>query len=106
GLELIARYGARERWLAVLVTLRPDGEPSTSVVNAGILAHPVPGREVGAFVARGATAKLANLRRRPRATLVFRAGWEWVAVTGPVELVGPDHHLTGLAADALPRLPP
>ena len=46
GLELITRYGAPERWLAVLVTLRPDGEPSTSVVNAGIVAHPVTGREV------------------------------------------------------------
>ncbi|HEX3256870.1 MAG TPA: TIGR03618 family F420-dependent PPOX class oxidoreductase [Pseudonocardia sp.] len=104
GLELVARYGAPERWLAVLVTLRPDGEPSTSVVNAGILAHPVTGREVVAFVARGRTAKLANLRRRPRATLVFRAGWEWVAVTGPVELAGPDDDLPGLAADAVPPL--
>ena len=32
-------------------------------------------------MARGSTAKLANLRRDPRATLVFRA-WEWVAVHG------------------------
>jgi PPOX class probable F420-dependent enzyme len=104
GLELIARYGGAERWLAVLVTLRRDGEPSTSVVNAGILSHPVTAGEVVAFVARGGTAKLANLRRRPRATLVFRAGWEWVAVTGPVELVGPDDHLPDLDADAVPRL--
>jgi hypothetical protein len=28
GLELVARYGAPERWLAVLVTPRPDGEPT------------------------------------------------------------------------------
>ena len=104
GLELVARYGARERWLAVLVTLRPNGEPSTSVVNAGVLPHPVTGEEVVAFVARGATAKLANLRRHPRATLVFRSGWEWVAVTGPVELAGPDDDLPGLGADALPDL--
>ena len=104
GLELVARYGAPERWLAVLVTLRPDGEPSTSVVNAGVLPHPVTGEEVVAFVARGATAKLANLRRVPRATLVFRSGWEWVAVTGPVELAGPDDDLPGLGADALPGL--
>jgi hypothetical protein len=41
GLELVACYGAPERWLAVLVTLRPDGEPSTSVVTAGALPHPV-----------------------------------------------------------------
>ena len=104
GLELIARYGAPERWLAVLVTLRPDGEPSTSVVNAGIVRHPVTDGEVVAFVARGGTAKLANLRRRPRATLVFRAGWEWVAVAGPVELVGPSDDLPGLGTGAMPRL--
>ena len=104
GLELVARYGAPERWLAVLVTRRPDGEPSTSVVNAGILRHPVTDGEVVAFVARGGTAKLANLRRHPRATLVCRAGWEWVAVTGPVELAGPDDDLPGLGASAVPGL--
>src|SRR5262249_15345488 len=43
-----------------------------------------------AFVSRGATAKLRNLRRNPEATLVFRAGWEWVSVSGPVTLAGPD----------------
>jgi PPOX class probable F420-dependent enzyme len=104
GLSLAAEYGARERWLAVLITLHSDGEPSTSVVNAGILAHPVTAKPVVAFVSRGGTAKLANLRRRPRATLVFRAGWEWIAVTGPAELAGPDDLLPGLAATAVPGL--
>ena len=37
-----------------------------------------------------------NLRARPRATLVFRAGWEWIAVRGPVELAGPDDPLPGI----------
>jgi len=97
GLDLVRRYGAPEQWLAVLVTQRPDGRPSTSVVNAGVLPHPVTGAPTVAFVARGATAKLANLRRNPSATLVFRAGWEWVAVRGPVELAGPDDELPGLA---------
>ena len=46
------------------------------------------GEPVVAFVARGGTAKLANLRARRRASLVFRAGWEWVAVHGSVELAG------------------
>ena len=104
GLASVARYGAAERWLAVLVSTRADGEPSTSVVNAGILAHPVSGEQVVGFVARGGTAKLTNLRARPRAVLVFRAGWEWVAVRGPVELAGPDDRLPGLAPDAVPGL--
>lgn len=103
NLETLRTYGAAEHWLAVLVTLRADGQPSTSVVNAGVLPHPVTGADTVAFVARGATAKLANLRRDPRATLVFRSGWEWVAVRGPVELVGPDDELPGVDLPVLLR---
>ena len=95
GLRLVREYGGAEHWLAVLVTSGRDA-PSVSVVNAGVLAHPVDGGPVVAFVARGATAKLANLRKDPRATLVFRSGWEWVAVRGPVELAGPDDPLPGV----------
>ena len=89
--------------MAVLVTLRPDGEPSTSVVTA-VPSHPVTGEQVVAFVARGATAEFANLRRLPRATLVFRSSSEPVAVIGPVERAGPDDDLPGLGADALSGL--
>src|SRR4051812_40024311 len=104
GLRLVRAYGAAERWLAVLVTVRSDGQPSVSVVNAGVLPHPVSGATTLAFVARGATAKLANLRRDPRATLVFRAGWEWVAVRGSAELAGPDDPLAGLDPGRLPQV--
>jgi PPOX class probable F420-dependent enzyme len=95
GLRLVRAYGAAEHWLAVLVTTGRDA-PSVSVVNAGVLPHPVTGAPTVAFVARGATAKLANLRKDPRATLVFRSGWEWAAVRGSVELAGPDDPLAGV----------
>jgi hypothetical protein len=104
GLALVERYGAAEHWLAVLVTVRGNGEPNVSVVNAGILTHPVTGERVVAFVARGGTTKLANLRHQPRATLVFRAGWDWIGVTGPVELAGPSDPLPGLDPLSLPDL--
>ncbi|MHA6619883.1 pyridoxamine 5'-phosphate oxidase family protein [Pseudonocardia sp. DLS-67] len=100
GLRLVREYGAAEHWLAVLVTSGRDA-PSVSLVNAGVLPHPGTGAPTVAFVARGATAKLANLRTDPHATLVFRSGWEWVAVRGPVELAGPDDPLAGVD---LPRL--
>jgi PPOX class probable F420-dependent enzyme len=100
GFALVRQLGAAERWLAVLITQRPSshgpGDPSVSLVNAGVLPHPITGEPVVAFVARGGTAKLANLRARPRASLVFRAGWEWVAVHGSVELAGPDDPLPGV----------
>jgi hypothetical protein len=35
---------------------------------------------------------------------VFRAGWEWVAIEGPVRLVGPDEQPEGFLADRLPPL--
>jgi PPOX class probable F420-dependent enzyme len=102
GLRLVRAYGAAERWLAVLVTTGRDA-PSVSVVNAGVLPHPSTGEPVVAFVARGSTAKLTNLRADPRATLVFRSGWEWVAVRGPVELAGPDDPLAGVDLRGLLR---
>lgn len=104
GLDLVAELGAADNWLAVLVTKRPNGDPSTSVVNAGVLPHPVTGEPVVAFVARGRTRKLANLRQAPEATLVFRAGWEWTAVSGPVEIAGPDDPLPGVSEEQLPAL--
>ncbi len=48
------------------------------------------------FVAGGGTRKLANLRARPAMTVVARAGWEWVAVEGDAELIGPDDPFAGV----------
>ena len=56
------------------------------MVNAGVLDHPVTGRPVVGLVARGGSRKLANLRARPQATIVVRAGWEWAAAEGPAGL--------------------
>jgi PPOX class probable F420-dependent enzyme len=95
-LNLVRRLAAADHGLAVLATTRPDGSVQASVVNAGVVQDPVDGREVLAFVARGGTRKLDNLRRSGRATLVLRSGWEWVAVEGPAALAGPDDRATGL----------
>ena len=96
GLRRVTELGSRDNWLAVLVTLRANGKPSVSVINAGVLPHPVTGEPVVALVSRGNTAKLANLRRAGEATLVFRAGWEWISVSGPTEIAGPDDDLPGV----------
>jgi hypothetical protein len=55
------------------------------------------------FVARGYAKKLPNLRARPRVTVVFRSGWEWVAVEGRIDIAGPDDTAL-VAADAVPAL--
>jgi PPOX class probable F420-dependent enzyme len=95
---------ARDHGLCVVSTLRAAGTIQSSVVNAGVLKHPVTGVLVVAFTTRGETAKLANLRARPRATVVVRAGWEWASAEGPTEIAGPDDPLPGFDPDGLPGL--
>ncbi len=104
SLDLVRRLGAKESWLAVVTTTRADGSVHASVVNAGILDDPVTGRPVVGLVAGGGSRKLAHLRRSRRATVVFRSGWEWVAVEGPVRIAGPDDPLDGVAPEDVPGL--
>lgn len=62
------------------------------------------GQPVVGFVSRGGVHKLVNLRARPRITVVFRSGWEWVAVEGDAELAGPDDRLDAFDSSDMPRL--
>jgi PPOX class probable F420-dependent enzyme len=87
--------------LVVVSTSRADGTIQSSVVNAGVLDHPVSGEPAVGLVAAGTSARLVNLRARPRATVVIRAGWQWAGVEGPVTLAGPDDPLAGIDADGL-----
>jgi PPOX class probable F420-dependent enzyme len=103
-LALVRRLAAADHGLAVVTTTRADGTVHASVVNAGVLDDPLAGAPAVGFVAAGAASKLRLLRASGRATLVFRAGWEWVAVEGPVRLIGPDDPAQGFAADRIPHL--
>jgi hypothetical protein len=53
-----------------------DGTIQSSVVNAGVLPHPISGADVIGFVTYGAT-KLSNLRQQPQVSITFRSGWQW-----------------------------
>jgi PPOX class probable F420-dependent enzyme len=87
--------------LSVVSTVRADGTIQSSVVNAGVLSHPVTGAPVVGFTTRAGAAKLANLRARPRASVVVRVSWNWAGVEGPVELAGPADPLPGVDAERL-----
>jgi PPOX class probable F420-dependent enzyme len=95
---------AKQEPQAVAITARSGGGMQASVVTAGVMGHPVGGEAVVAFVARGRTVKLANLRRDPHATVVFHRGGDWVTVEGVADLIGPDDAFTGFDAAGLPRL--
>jgi hypothetical protein len=90
-----------DRGLAVVSVLRPDATISSSVVNAGVMPHPVTGKQAVAFVSRGDAHRLGYLRAAPRVTVVLRAGWQWAAAEGPVQLCGPGDPLPGVDAEGL-----
>jgi PPOX class probable F420-dependent enzyme len=85
-----ARLVPLDHGLCVLSTLRRDGSIQASVVNAGVMSHPLTGVQVVALVAVGGARKLHHLRADPRATIVLRAGWQWATVEGDAEIIGPD----------------
>jgi hypothetical protein len=66
----------------MLITLKLGGTPQVSDVNAGIVTHP--GAGANRRLLRVAAASSATCGTV--ATLVFRSGWEWVAVRGTVDL--------------------
>jgi PPOX class probable F420-dependent enzyme len=76
--------------LCVLSTVRGDGTVQSSVVNAGVLAHPLRPAQVVGLVAVGGSRKLHHLRADPTATIVARAGWRWATAEGRAEIIGPD----------------
>jgi PPOX class probable F420-dependent enzyme len=89
-LSAFARLVSLDHGLCVVSTLRRDGSVHATVVNAGVLEHPITSEPVVGLVAAGRTRKLQNLRADPRATIVVRAGWQWAAVEGAAEIIGPD----------------
>jgi PPOX class probable F420-dependent enzyme len=99
-LDEVMELARREQFLAVVATLRVDSTIQSSLVNAAVLAHPLTGEPVLAFVTYGAT-KLRNLRARPQVAVTFRSAWAWATVEGRAELIGPDDPHPLVDADRL-----
>lgn len=91
----------KDHGLCTLSTLRPDGTVQSTVINAGVLAHPFNGKQVVGLVAIGSSRKLRNLRADPRATIAIRAGWRWATVEGEAEIIGPDDPHPDVDAEVL-----
>jgi PPOX class probable F420-dependent enzyme len=101
NIEDFRKLVAGDHGLVVVSVTRGDGTISSSVVNAGVLPHPVTGESVVGMVVRGGTRKLANWRARPYANVVIRSGWQWAAAEGRVDLIGPDDPVPDFDADRL-----
>jgi PPOX class probable F420-dependent enzyme len=89
-LSTFAQLVPLDNGLCVFSTPRTDGSIHATVVNGGVLPHPFTGADVVALVAAGGSRKLQNLRADPRCTIVARAGWQWAAVDGTADIIGPD----------------
>ena len=101
SLDEFRERAAGEQGLVVVSTARADGSIQATVVNAGVMDHPVSGTPVVAFVA-GGPVKLRNLRVRPWSTVTVRTGWRWSTIEGSAEIAGPDDPLPGV--DDVPEL--
>ena len=89
-LSAFADLAAADHGLVTFTTTRADGSVQASVVNAGVMQHPLTNAPIVALVAIGGTRKLANLRADPRTAVVARTGWQWATVEGSAQLIGPD----------------
>jgi len=103
-LDDVRRLGAGEHGLATVSLARDDGSVNSSVVNAGVMDHPVSGAPVVALVARASSWKVRRLRTNPQLTVSFRVSWDWVAVAGSTELIGPDDGYEGFDPAGVPQL--
>ena len=103
-IEHVREFAAADQGLAFVSFARANGTVHSTLINAGVMTHPVTGEEVVALVVRGNTVKLAHWRRSPLATIVFRAGWSWIGLEGSVTQIGPDDPMEGFDPAGLPGL--
>jgi hypothetical protein len=101
NIEDFSKLIKAEHGLVTVSVPRGDGTISSSVVNAGVLPHPVTGETVVGMVVRGGTKKLSYWRAHPYANVVIRSGWQWAAAEGRVGLIGPDDPEPGVDAERL-----
>jgi len=87
--------------LSTVAVRRGDRPAQVTVVNTGVVDHPVSGDPVVAFVTRGSARKLSLLRADPAVAVTIRAGWQWVTVEGEAELIGPDDPTSHVDDDRL-----
>ncbi|MEO6957754.1 MAG: pyridoxamine 5'-phosphate oxidase family protein [Antricoccus sp.] len=100
NLDRVAGFVEAQQGLAVVSVVRADGTPHSSLVNTGLVTHPVTGARVIAYVTYG-PVKLRSLRERPATSILWRDGWKWIGVDGDSELIGPHDPAPTIDAEKL-----
>ena len=100
-IEEVRAYLAKDNGLATVSTTQADERVLSSVVNCGVIDHPITGVPCVALVSAGGAARLSHVRRGSQVTIAIRRGWTWRSVTGPADLIGPEDLPDGIDAEAL-----
>jgi hypothetical protein len=100
-LEDVTQFLASETGLATISTTQMDGRVLSSIANCGVIQNPLTGADCVALVSTGRAARLDHVRRGSEVTIAVRRGWNWLAVTGKADLIGPSDPASGIDAEAL-----
>jgi len=97
----VRQFLATETGLATISTTQKDGRVLSSIANCGVIQHPLTGADCVALVSAGGAARLGHVRRGSEVTIAIRRGWNWLAVTGQADLIGPSDPATGIDVEEL-----
>ena len=71
-IEEVRAYLAKENGLATVSTTQVDGRVLSSVVNCGVINHPITGVPCVAHISASGAARLAHVRRGSQVTIAIR----------------------------------
>ena len=89
-IEIFSNYLSEETGLATVSTTQADGRVLSTVVNCGMIKHPLTGGTCVAFVSGSKAARLRHIDRGSQVTVNVRRGWVWSSATGPADLIRPE----------------
>ena len=90
SVEHVQKFLSLETGLATVSTIQMSGGILSSVVNCGVLPHPITQELCVAFVSAGNAARLKHIERGSQVTVAIRREWKWVSVSGEADLFGPE----------------
>ena len=100
-IEIFSNYLSAETGLATVSTTQADGRILSTVVNCGMIEHPLTGDTCVAFVSGGNAARLKHVDRGSQVTVSVRRGWSWSSATGPADLIRPESLPEGINAEEM-----
>ena len=100
-IEIFSNYLSEETGLATVSTTQADGRVLSSVVNCGMIKHPLTGDTCVAFVSGSKAARLKHIDRGSQVTISARRGWVWSSATGPADLIRPEKRPESIDAEQM-----